>query len=530
MRCSLHDSLTWLYPDSKVTPARGLPAALDVARGGTAAFTILVNDAAPDVPLRLELSPPPREWEAFRLIDVPVEHNTGLGAFCERDGQVNPHVTRRAPFRVFDAMQPVEKSECKPNAATLALRIHVPISRTAKPGIREIECALIQGDERAVLKLRIAVHAVRLPPVGVDSFPYTNWYSVDNMASQHGLRPWSEAHWRMIRRYADLMAQGRQNTFLIPLKHIFNRTDQGRLELDRQRLRRWVRTFTGAGMHYIEGGHFGGRTGRVWESPTFSIGLTESLATSPAGNADIAAIACQLMEEIDRNGWRNRWIQHVADEPIAVNAADYRIFVGMVRKYMPGIPILDATMKETLVGSVDMWCPQVRSFQQHRERFGQMQELGDAVWSYTCCAPGGPWLNRLLDMELLRPALVGWGSALFNLDGFLHWGLNQYQKDQNPFEKSCIPNWGGGSNSLPPGDTHIIYPGQSRPWSSCRFEAHREGFEDLELLRLLKERKPDRAHAIIHPVIRGFDDYTKDAAVLRAARRALLRVLAQDAV
>ncbi len=81
--------------------------------------------------------------------------------------------------------------------------------------------------------------------------------------------------------------------------------------------------------------------------------LTNSLATSAEGNAEIAAIGGELMREIERNGWRDRWMQHVADEPIASNAADYRIFVGMVRKYMPGIPILDATMEETLVGSVD---------------------------------------------------------------------------------------------------------------------------------------------------------------------------------
>ena len=48
------------------------------------------------------------------------------------------------------------------------------------------------------------------------------------------------------------------------------------------------------------------------------------------------------MEEVERNGWKKRWIQHAADEPAGDNAADYRVLVGMVRKYMPGLPILDA--------------------------------------------------------------------------------------------------------------------------------------------------------------------------------------------
>lgn len=525
MRCSLQDSLAWLYPDSETGSKPRHAIALDVARGGTAVITVLVNEARPGRPIRLALSPAPKVWTAYRLVDVPVEQNTGLNSFCEKEGQVNPHVTRRAPFRVFDAMEPVDAAGFKATAATQAIRIHVPVLRTAKPGVRQMACTVTHGEDHAVLKIRVAIHAAQLPPAGAATFPYTNWFHVDNMASRHGLQPWSEGHWRMIRRYADLMYHGRQNTFLIPLAHIFSRTEHGALELNRQRLRRWVRTFTDAGLHYIEGGHFGARTGRVWEAPTFSIGLTQSLATRPEGNADIAAIAGQLMEEIDRNDWWDRWIQHVADEPIAANAADYRIFVGMVRKYMPGVPILDATMEESLAGSVDMWCPQVRSYQLNRARFERMQALGDEVWSYTCCCPGGPWLNRLLDMELLRPALIGWASALFKLDGFLHWGLNQYQKQQDPFAASVIPNWGGGSNTLPPGDTHVIYPGASGPWSSVRFEAHREGFEDLELLRLLQARHPARARALMRPVIRGFDDYTKDPAVLRAARRRLLQAV-----
>ena len=124
----------------------------------------------------------------------------------------------------------------------------------------------------------------------------------------------------------------------------------------------------------------------------------------------------------------------------------------------------------------------------------------------------------------LRPALLGWGAALFRLDGFLHWGLNQYRQDQDPFAMSIIPNWGGGPNSLPAGDTHVVYPGDGEPWSSVRFESQREGLEDLELLRCLEQEKTGQTSALVRSVIRGFDDYTKDVPHFRAARRKLLRM------
>jgi hypothetical protein len=524
MRCGLVDSLVWVYPDSELGARPCLRSALHVARGGTATVTVLLKELTPGQTVRLRVRPGTGVPVAcFRLRDVPVEANTGPVGFTEKPGERNEFVTRRAPFRVYDAMQPVAASFAA-IAPTEAVRIHLPVPDDARPGVREQVITVVHGKETCELVLRIEVYGVAIPPVGRESWPVTNWFSYGNMATRHGLKPWSETHWSMIGRYARLLARNRQNTFWFTFADVFTAGRTG-LTLDRERLRRIVQTFTRAGLHFIEGGHFGGRSTGEWTCPTFSISLTRHLATTVAGNADIASAARQLREEIERNRWRGRYLQHVTDEPIRENASDYRIFVGMVRKYLPGIPIVDATMDPSLAGSVDIWCPQVQHYQHDRERFEAMRALGDRVWFYTCCFPGGPWLNRLLDMELLRPALLGWAAALFRLDGFLHWGLNHYQPQQDPFEMSAIPNWGGGTNCLPPGDTHVVYPGEGEPWSSVRFEAQREGLEDLELLRRLQQERPRQAASLVRSVIRGFDDYTKDIARFRAARRKLLASL-----
>jgi hypothetical protein len=497
---------------------------IDVARGATVAVTVLMKEVTPGAKIRLAVGPSTGGIaQFFRLRDVPVESNTGPVCFTEKEGERNEHVTRRAPFRVYDAMQPISSS-FEAEVMTEVVRIHLPIPEDAQPRKRQYILTVAHGKETHALTLTIAVHDALIPPVGRNSWPVTNWFSYVNMATRHGLRLWSEAHWNMIGQYARLMARNRQNTFLFSFGDVFTVGKTG-LTLNQERLRRIVKVFTRAGMHHIEGGHFGQRSTGEWTCPTFSVSLTKHLATSTEGNADIAAAARQLMMEIERNEWRGRYLQHVTDEPIKENATDYRIFVGMVRKYMPGIPILDATMDPSLAGSVDIWCPQAQHFQHDRRRFEHMRTLGDHIWFYTCCCPGGPWLNRLLDMELLRPALLGWGGALFHLDGFLHWGLNQYQTNQNPFEMNVIPNWGGGSNSLPAGDTHVVYPGDGEPWSSVRFESQREGIEDLELLHRLEQENPRQASALVRTVIRGFDDYTKDVTLFRAARRKLLRMV-----
>jgi len=520
----LRDSLENLYPDSRVSSEKRRPLRLDVARGGTAAVHVLLNDLPEGARLRVKVccrGAPVGEVRLFKLHDVPVEVNTGLDAFVEKEGEPNPHVVRRAPFRTYDAMEPCS-SPLKVIGGTMALRVHVSVPPDARPGENPMAIVIACGRDQVELPLTVFVHRPVVPPVGPDSLPYTNWFSYEAIGRRHGIELWSAPYWRMLRRYAELMAHARQNAFWVPLGCIFTLRD-GCPVLDAERLRRIVKVFTDAGLHWIEGGHFGGRTTSEWKCPTFSVSLTGHVADSPEGVEAIASIGRQLMREIECEGWRTRWLQHVADEPIRQNAQSYRIFVGIVRKYMPGIPILDATMDESLVGSVDIWCPQVHEVEKHRDHFQRQKALGDRVWFYTCCSPGGPWLNRLLDQELLRPALLGWFAALRGLDGFLHWGLNHYRDDQDPFQRSVVPH--GGSRCLPAGDTHLVYPGESGPWSSLRLEAQREGFEDYELLKRLLEGSPRSAARVIAMAIRRADDYVKDVGAFRAARRALLKAL-----
>ena len=155
----------------------------------------------------------------------------------------------------------------------------------------------------------------------------------------------------------------------------------------------------------------------------------------------------------------------------------------------------------------------------------QRRAAGERIWVYTCLVPGGPWLNRLLDMQRLRQTYIGWAAAKYDLSGFLHWGLNHYKAD--PFEHSVVdhPAQPNTNNRLPAGDSHVVYPGEDGPWSSHRFEAHRIGLEDYELLMMLKAKDPATADAIIEKVFRAFDDFSINVAEYRQARRELLEAL-----
>lgn len=532
---ALFDELSALYPDTD--PGAGVERfAGDTARGVPAGVHVLVAGLPGEAMVRCNLAlkgAPVNDARAFRLIDVPVEQNTGLGSRTEAwEGKQNPHVIRRAPFRVFEVLEPIKGAARASDAGVLALRVEIPIAPDAEAGSRSYELALeLEADDwRQTLHWELNVHAVTVPPTGPQSPGYTNWFSPDIIAQRHGLEPWSEPFWEMLGRYADLMARGRQNTFWIRWRDFVSTGKDGRVTLDRPRFRRYVRLFLDRSFTRVEGGHLAHRHKGEWGSPRLDLGLTGSDANREPGRAELAAFLTELRTALAELSLPERveYLQHLTDEPTDANAESYQALAEQVRRHLPGVKIFEATMSLALVGAVDHWCPKVQEYQRHRDFFEAREKAGDAVWVYTCLSPGGPWVNRLLDQERLRPTYVGWALVKYDLAGFLHWGLNHYRRGVDPFTQSVVPHGEGPPNFLPAGDSHVVYPGKDGPLSGQRFEAHRIGMEDAELLRLLKARDPGRAEAIIARVFRAFDDYETDVAAYHAAKRELLAAVARE--
>ena len=518
------DPLAWLYADSKIASVERLDE-MDVPENGVVDVNILLNGLKPGVKLEFEAS---EQGEWYRMVAVPVKRNTGLRGFLVKKPGGNPHVARLAPFEVFDVLEPLAKPAVEGARETEALRF-----RMDKPprgaGTFDIRFRLRQGGETRELSLKVNVHPVALPPVGKDSFKYTNWMSFKNMARLHGLEEWSEEHWAMIEKYVRLAVRGRQNMGI--MSAVFDPSPDGGATLNRERFSRILEIFDREGIWYLEGGHLAGFNG-PWGAPTFKAAYTTNITTTVKGAYELSKLARAYMKEIDERGLKDRWYQHVADEPGGKNVSEYRITAGIVRRYMPGIRTVDAVEAPSFAGALDVWCPKVNSFEKYHALYDSFRtNFGDRVWCYTCCIPGGKWMNRTMDGELLRPVLIPWVSVMWDVEGFLHWGYNFWQKDQDPFKEPYPKKWGGANNgnSLPPGDTHIVYPGKDGPWPSVRLEATRAGMEDADLLLKLRKYDKAAADAMVRRIARGFKDYTPSCKLYREVRRELLRRLAADA-
>ena len=509
----------WLYPDSMPTASGPRTVDLKVARGAHCACQVLLSDVPADATISwdfiIESAHGDLVAECFQLVDVMVEMNTGpIGFVVRGEESARDYTTREAPFRVYDAMKPVTHDvptladgPDHPRAGVEALYVSWKVPIEALTGPCRGKLVVKIGEDAAVIPVVIDVYPVIVPEE--ETLEITTWFNLGNMALRHDLEMWSDEHWDMIERYAVLMRRMRQNHFWTPLGLVEIEERNGKYSFDFSKTERLIRMFLDLGFQWIDGGHIVSRTS--FNAPEFVLSTNREIkATSPKAYVFLAQYLPAWRAFLEERGWYDRLVQHIGDEPLEQSAADYRIVSGIVRKFLPDVKIIDAVEIAELGGAVDIWVPKNNYYHEHQEQFELHRTFGDTVWYYTCCFPGGHYLNRLLDMPLLRTRLLHWGNFRYDLKGFLHWGYNMYRPQQDPFEENCPAHGADGSDNLPAGDTHIVYPGPDGPWSSVRLEAQGRGAEDFELLRMLAAKDERKATEICTSALPDFKSPMED--------------------
>ena len=461
------------------------------------------------------------------VLDVPVEQNTGLDSRTERfKGNINPHVIRRAPFKIFEIIKPISSNIIESNSNYSLINIKIPIDKKIKTDKYKIDFIVFVDGKKFNLKLKINVHDVMLPDLDKSNFFYTNWFNLSKMEEYHELERWSSEWYLMLDNYAKLMSYGRQNCVKIPGELIYLKNDE--VFLDEKRMMSFIDVFLKYGFKYFESPHLLGRgKNDDWGNPELITKLRNFGYYTYEGKKEINDVSQKIKQFTYKYNLTDKWLQHIADEPTSVNAQCYIDVADQIKSINPEIQIMEATnTRESLGNSIDIWCPIINDFQENEEFFRSREKLGEKILVYTCLVPGGKWLNRTLDMEKIRQVYFGWGGSKYNTMGYLHWGLNQYKA--NPFEQSVIKHpspIAGPNNFLPAGDTHIIYPGKNGPLSSLRFESHKIGCEDYEMLEHLKEIKPKKHKLLINKIFQNYTSYTINIKKYERVKSRILRIL-----
>lgn len=512
MKFEILSANTWAYPDQKPAGDSGQKIEITAAQNSYATIQILVEHGegifhTEYVPDHENDGP---SLEIYQLLPVYVEKNTGLKGFTIPQGEDADYISRIAPYYVYDAMKPVENSFFEPveNRISTGLYLRWPTCKQ-KPGEYEGTFYITQGMNRAEIRVKLTIMNVKIPDV--ETLRLTNWFSLENMASYHQVKPWTEQHWEMIEKYGVLMREGRQTDFIVPTGlATYSRCIDGSYLFDFSQTVRFVNLYLKLGFRYMNGGTPIFR--KNWADANFVVSIdgADYPATSEEAYMFLLSYFKSWYNLLCSKNWDKIILQHVADEPHTDCAAEYQILSGIVRKCMPGIPLIEAVEIPELGGSVDVWVPKNNTYCEHREAFERKRKQGDTLWFYTCCCPGGRYLNRFLDCALLRTRYLHWANYLYHFTGYLHWGLNHYECTNDPFNgrAGCIESL--NPTSLPCGDSHIVYPAGSQVLRSVRFEAMRSGCEDYELLTLLEKNSQAEVDLLVKRNIQSFTEYNEN--------------------
>ena len=524
----------FFYPD---TPLGQLPEQLNLAlpKNGRPGVQMLLKTDAASLPLSLESDAFTIEW--FRMRAIPVEYNTGNGedqggamVLEQRPEKKPDYATRLAPFTVFDCLEPIQDTLIPENGLAALYFCLVP-KDGATAGVHT--AVVTVGDY--VCRISAHIYDVMIPE---NTFPVTNWFSLQAIERFHGVKQGTPEFYQMVRKYAQAMHRIHQTMFYLELddRCVVSRDPY---TFDFSYLEPLIHCFMDQGLTTIETGPLLSRGFLPDGMPDmytdrFKCAMAPDVPIdTPEGYAITVKYVRALAEFLQQHGWEKNVVFHIHDEPdihcpdeaLEKRKKQYYLAASILRKYLPGVKVIEAVCSAEFRGGVDIWVPGTPGYEQNKAAFDQLIALGEDVWAYVCCGPEGHWLNRFLDFAVLKGRLLFWGCAKNRLAGFLHWGFNQFQLGMNPFEATSCPNHTGIGTNFPCGDSFIAYPGTDGPWPGMRMEASRRGAEDAALLKLLREKDEGIHDALVNRVFRSNSDYNDDPAVFTQVYEALLQHL-----
>ena len=405
---------------------------------------------------------------------------------------------------------------------TQPLWIETEISRQAEPGDYVGTLTVRGGGQSLALPIELHVWDFEMPADRHVSV--INWWRFPGLGFEQRVVPFSDEYWELLGKFCRFLVAHRQtdvNASLAGLivQHADNASgDNSGPAYDTSRLERYAEVAFEAGIRCIHLHSLGHATAGLTDPASRVAPVEENFRRLPA-----------LEQMIGRRGWKGRFLVSLSDEPFVYHEESFAALIDRIHQTAPSVRCIEAVEAEYL-GRLDVYVPKLSHLNLWYPRFDQVRREGAELWFYTCCHPLGRYPNRFLDQPLIKTRILHWINYLYDLDGYLHWGLNHFH-GEDPYTEA------GVSEGLPLGDRAVVYPGKEGLIGSLRFSAMRDGLQDFEYLWVLQDRLAQlkqrvgadafwfdprqRPLELCRRVIWSFHDYTRDPRRLLETRRAI---------
>ena len=427
---------------------------------------------------------------------------------------------------VGDILDTEEKVDLPPNGfRPVWLTVNVP-AKTKAGVYRGALTVTGLGGKVVVFPLELEVLNAKLPDPKEWAFFLDLWQHPWAVARYHGVKPFSQEHYRFLEPiYRELANAGQKaltttitdlpwnhqnfDAYYTMIQHVKNA--DGTWSFDYTRFDEYV-TFgrkcgIGPQIHCYTMATWGNRVFYADAKTGDIIALTAQPGT-PEHEAFWGTFLQDFQHHLAKKGWaENTYI--AMDER---GREETQATADCVKKYAPRLKIampgnhppshfkgLELANYCQFIAHID--APFLNEVQARR---GQ----GMVTTYYVCCGPRRP--NTFTFSPTDEQVWLGYYAAANGLDGFLRWSFVNWPRD--PLYDSSFGPW-------PAGDTFLLYPG---PRSSVRWEMLRDGIEEAEKIRVLREKKA--AGQALADVLAGFDfkraEKSDSAALSDGVRRA----------
>lgn len=399
------------------------------------------------------------------------------------------------------------------------------------------------GRTVATYPLSVEVAGATVPPPEKYRFFLDVWAQPETIARQHGVRPWSRRHWRLIEAYQrDLRDHGQKviNTTIVenPWHHPWSlgasrsqtyqpygsmvgwRYDGKRFSFDFARFDQYVETAKRAGLG-PDIGAFSMLAFQDAEHITYTDARTGKVVREDVELGGTrwreawGAFLNDFQSHLKRRGWLDHTWLSFDERPLNL----MKVVRDFVHETAPAfderISIAGSNTTEPLAqnlsvdwGGIDALTP---------EKIAERRKAGKITTFYTYGIPAHP--NNLAFSPAVESRMLPWISAQRHMDGYLRWAYNSWPRD--PFREPVF--------IFTQGDEYQVYPGADGPMSSVRWEQLKEGVEDFELVAQVRDKHgdTDALKRALDLAVRNLDGRKKDVSDLAEARRIVLAELAR---
>ncbi len=369
----------------------------------------------------------------------------------------------------------------------------VAVPADAKPGLYKgsVRVSGTEGNQ-VDFNLELRVLAAALPDPAEWSFYLDLWQHPWAVARYHQVEPFSKEHYALLQPILEELAQSGQKTltttivdkpwnqqtfdpYLSMIRHIKNA--DGTWSFDFSLFDEYVAFGASCGLDK----HIHCYTMVTWGNRVAYIdgasGDTVTIKAVP-GTAEHEGYWGPFLREFEEHLKQKGWLERTYIAMDERGAEELRATMACIKKYGPGLKVSMAgnhppssfkgLVFDNYSQSIGQVNPDFLSEVQGRRAEGRITTF------YVCCAPLRP--NTFVFSPAAEQWWLGYYAAANQLDGFLRWAFAHWPRD--PLYNTDFGSW-------PAGDTFLIYPG---PRSSIRWESLRDGIEEYEKIRILRER------------------------------------------